>query len=103
MKKIVPFLLLFLLIFPLLEDINASSSSSVKIVRPRNGIYIMDKKVLPIVGQVVIGGVTVMADASDDITGVEFMVPPKVGCRPVVIYNDTSPPIPFTGISPLMD
>ena len=55
------------------------------------------------VGQVVIGGVTVMAGASDDITGVEFMLPQRWDADPWLYTMTPHLPIPFTGISPLMD
>jgi len=95
MKKIAAGLIIFIFLFPLLGEAHSPDETYIKIVKPKNGIYLMDRRIIPMVGQVVIGGVTVMADASDDITGVEFMVPPKVGCRLVVIYNDTSPPYSF--------
>jgi len=74
---------------------SASDDSWVKITRPLNGIYILDIKIFPIKGQVVLGAVTVKAEASEGIDGIEFIVPPKVGCRGIVIYNATQPPFEF--------
>ncbi len=63
----------------------------------------MDRRIIPMVGQVVIGGVTVMADASEDITGVEFMLPQRWDAGPWSYTMTPHLPISFTGISPLMD
>lgn len=71
------------------------SSSWIEINRPKNGIYIFDTKIIPIKGQIVFGAVTVEAEASNDIERVEFIIPPKVGCRGVVIYNADAPPFSF--------
>ncbi len=87
-------LIILLLIMPQLI-IASNSGSWVEIKRPLNGVYIFDVKVIPIKGQVVLGGVRVEAEASKDIDGVEFIVPPKVGCRGVVIYNASKPPFEF--------
>jgi len=43
----------------------------------------------------VIGGISVEAIASENGDRVEFMVPPKAGCRPVVIFNASFPPFSF--------
>jgi hypothetical protein len=67
----------------------------VEITKPRNGIYFFNIKIIPILGQIVICPVTVEVEASEDITHVEFMVPPKVGCRPVVLCNDSVPPFSY--------
>lgn len=74
---------------------NGENDSYVEITKPRNGIYFFDMKIMPLFGQIVIGAVTVEVRASDNITNVEFMVPPKVGCRPVVLNNDSSPPFSY--------
>jgi len=71
------------------------NDSYVEITKPRNGIYFFDIKIMPVFGQIVIGAVTVEVEATDDITHVEFMVPPKVGCRPIVLHNDSSRPFSY--------
>ena len=67
------------------------NTSYVEITKPRNGIYFFNIKIIPILGQIVICPVTVEVEASEDIMHVEFMVSPKVGCRPVVLCNDSVP------------
>jgi len=95
MKKIVAFLCFAIFIPSFLSEAYILEDTSIKIIKPRDGIYLMDKKVFPIMGQVVIGSITVETTISGNVDRVEFMVPPKVGCRPVVIYNNTSPPYSF--------
>ncbi len=50
------------------------SSSGVSIIRPRNGLYIFDRKILPLHGTVVVGGVTITVEASKDTSKVEFYI-----------------------------
>ena len=103
MKKIAAGLIIFIFLFPLVGEAHSPDETYIKIVKPKNGIYLMDRRIIPMVGQVVIGGVTVMADASEDITGVEFMLPQRWDADLWLYTMTPHLPIPFTGISPLMD
>ncbi|MDD3493337.1 MAG: PKD domain-containing protein [Candidatus Thermoplasmatota archaeon] len=64
----------------------------VRIVKPRNGIYAFGFKLLPILGQVVIGDLTVEARTSDDVIRVEFLLQMTCGCGREVVHVDTTPP-----------
>lgn len=75
--------------------VSYDSNSWIEIKRPKNGIYIFDTKIMPIKGQIVFGAVTVEAEGGDEIDEIEFIVPPKVGCRGVVIYNANERPFSF--------
>ncbi|HEC76915.1 MAG TPA: PKD domain-containing protein, partial [Thermoplasmatales archaeon] len=68
------------------------SANPVKIVKPRNGIYLFGIKVMPIIGQVVIGNIKVVARANSDIKRVEFLLPMTCGCGLEVMHIDTSSP-----------
>ena len=74
------------------DSISSNNSSEVQIIKPQNGIYIFGIKILPILGQIVIGRVTVEVDASEDTERVEFLLKPKCGCRLDVMFNDTERP-----------
>ena len=50
------------------------SGSGVSITKPRNGLYIFDRKILPLHGTVVVGGVTITVEASKDTSKVEFYI-----------------------------
>ncbi len=66
--------------------------SSFKIQKPRHGIYIFGIKVLPIIGQIVIGDITVRVKADDSIERVEFLLPMACNCGREIVHVDTSPP-----------
>ncbi len=68
------------------------NNPTVKIVKPRNGIYIFGLKILPTIGQIVIGDVTVEARVSNDIERVEFLLQESCGCGLKVMHVDTSSP-----------
>ncbi len=62
---------------------------SIKIEKPDGGVYIMDRKVLPSLINIVIGKITIQVDAHDNESGVKsvaFYIDRKMLC------NDTSPP-----------
>ncbi len=86
---------LCMLLVPVAAGLGDVEDSSVAITRPRNGFYLFDLRVLPLVGQVVIGQVTVEVSASEDVDRVVFLVPPKVGCRPREIGVDGDAPFDF--------
>ena len=65
---------------------------SIRIIKPRNGIYIFDIKILPILGQIVIGDITVKTRASDDVSRVDFLLQMSCGCGLKVMHTDTSSP-----------
>ncbi len=69
--------------------------AAVSIVRPKNGLFLFDIRVVPLAGQIVIGPVSVEAEASDDVDRVAFLVPPEVGCRPWEVGSDSDPPYGF--------
>lgn len=87
--------LLCILLAPIVVGQLSEADSSVSITRPRNGFFLFDLRVLPFAGQVVVGPVSVEATASQDIDRVVFLVPPKVGCRPWEVGNDSDPPYGF--------
>ncbi|MFO8132968.1 MAG: hypothetical protein R6U10_03395 [Thermoplasmatota archaeon] len=96
MKQVlVAVMLLCLLVFPAVAGLEGGAESSVSITRPKNGLFLFDLRVLPFAGQVVLGPVTVEAEASPDIDRVIFLVPPKVGCRPWEVGNDSDEPYGF--------
>ncbi len=59
--------------FTILPD---TTPPTVELVKPRNGLYLNDRKIIPSPFTVIIGGVTIEADASDDIgiSNVSFYV-----------------------------
>ena len=63
-----------------------------RLAKPRHGIYIFGIKVLPIIGQIVIGDINVVMKAKDDITRVEFLLPMACGCGREIMHVDTAPP-----------
>ena len=69
-----------------------ANKPSIKIIKPRNGIYLFGFKILPIIGQIVIGDVTVEVSASDDVERVEFLLQMSCGCGLEVMHVDTSSP-----------
>jgi len=71
--------------------LDISSDPEVRISKPRNGIYAFGFKVLPILGQVVFGDVTVEALVSDDVIRVEFILQ-TIGCGREIVHVDTTPP-----------
>jgi hypothetical protein len=77
------------------EPGTGNDGAAVSIVRPKNGLFLFDIRVVPLAGQIVIGPVSVEAEASGDIDRVAFVVPPKVGCRPWEVGNDSDPPYGF--------
>jgi len=66
--------------------------SFVKIVKPHNGIYFHNIKILPIIGQIVIGDITVEVKTSSDIQRVEFLLQMTCGCGREIVHTDTSAP-----------
>lgn len=68
-----------------------SNGPSIKIVKPHNGIYLYGIKILPILGQIVIGDITVEVKASDDVQRVEFLLQMSCFCGREVVHVDTSP------------
>lgn len=68
------------------------TGSNLKIVKPRHGIYLFGIKVLPIIGQIVIGDVTVKVAADSDIKRVEFLLPLACNCGREIMHVDTTPP-----------
>jgi len=98
-KKLTAVAFLLILLLPAVsssaDEKHVFDQQDVKIIKPRNGIYFFNIRIIPIVGQVVVGAVTVEVETADNITNVEFMVPPKVGCRPVVLHNDSTPPFSY--------
>jgi len=67
-------------------------SGDFKILKPRNGVYLFGIKILPFIGQIVIGDITVKVKAPDGVTKVEFMLPMACGCGREVVYVDNSKP-----------
>ena len=67
-------------------------SDNFRIIKPRNGIYLFGIKILPFIGQIVIGDITVKVNALEGVTKVEFMLPMACGCGKEVVYVDTSRP-----------
>lgn len=49
-------------------------STGISITKPRNGLYIFDRKILPLHGTVVVGGVTITVETSEDTSKVEFYI-----------------------------
>ena len=66
--------------------------SSLKIAKPRNGIYLFGIKVFPMIGQIVIGDVKVIVSASSEIKRVDFLLPMACGCGREIMHTDFSPP-----------
>ena len=77
---------------PLSYDKNPTNDISVRIVKPRNGIYFHGIKILPILGQIVIGDITVEVRTSGDVQRVEFLLQMACGCGREIIHVDTSAP-----------
>jgi len=67
-------------------------SDNFRIIKPRNGIYLFGIKILPFIGQIVVGDITVKVNAPEGVTKVEFMLPMACGCGKEVVYVDTSRP-----------
>jgi len=63
-----------------------------KIIKPRNGVYIFGIKILPILGQIVIGSINVVVRAPDYINRVEFYLLLTCGCGLKKTHVDTSSP-----------
>ena len=72
--------------------LNLPFVSDFRISKPRFGIYIFGIKVMPILGQIVIGDITVRVKADDKIQRVEFMLPLACNCGREIVHVDTSPP-----------
>ena len=64
----------------------------IRIIKPRNGLYFLGLKLLPFLGQVVVGDVTVEVRASDDVTRVEFLLQMTCGCGREIVHVDTTAP-----------
>ena len=80
----------------LADVLDSMSNESLSITRPLKGLYLFDLRVLPLVGQIVVGTVTVEVAASAGVTRVEFLLKPKCGCRLDVMLNDTQLPYSWT-------
>jgi len=72
--------------------VKPTNELSVKIIKPRNGIYFHGIKILPILGQIVIGDITVEVRASGDVQRVEFLLQMTCGCGREIVHVDTSAP-----------
>ncbi len=77
---------------PLTYTSNLVDDLSIRITKPRNGIYLFDIKMLPILGQIVIGDVIVEVKASDGIQRVDFLLQMTCGCGRKIVHTDTSAP-----------
>ncbi|MGC9307881.1 MAG: Ig-like domain-containing protein [Thermoplasmatota archaeon] len=94
-QMLVASMLLCMAFFPAVVGHEDTGDDWVAISRPVNGLFLFDLRVLPLAGQIVLGPVTVTAEASPSIDRVVFLVPPKVGCRPWEVGNVTEEPYSF--------
>ena len=77
---------------PLTHSSNPTDDLSIRITKPRNGIYFHNIKILPIIGQIVIGDITVEVRVSDSIQRVDFLLQMTCGCGREIVHTDTSAP-----------
>ncbi len=63
-----------------------------RITKPRNGIYVFGIKVVPIIGQIVIGDINVEVYASPEIKIVDFLLPMACGCGLKIMHSDNEKP-----------
>ncbi|RLF34363.1 MAG: hypothetical protein DRN07_00130 [Thermoplasmata archaeon] len=74
---------------PLTDEL---AGDKIKITKPRYGIYLFGIRVMPLLGQVVIGDVNVEVRADSDISRVEFLLMQACGCGREVMHTDISTP-----------
>jgi len=63
-----------------------------KIIKPRNGLYIFGIKMMPMIGQIVIGNINAVVKAPSYVNRVEFFLLLTCGCGLEKTFVDTEPP-----------
>ena len=66
--------------------------NEINIMKPKNGLYIHGTKIIPLIGQVIIGDIDIMIRASDDIEKVEFRLNHGHEIESKMNCVDTTPP-----------
>ena len=66
--------------------------SDITILKPKNGLYIHGTRIIPLMGQIVIGDIEIEVKTPNSIQKVEFRINKGPQMKPVAIHTDTAPP-----------